>query len=120
MRFKTLRESPKGKAQRGQYLLAVGLGCYRKPLPSRCVLKTLRGNPKRTISASGGLEPLQVHSKGCDPYLLTINFGDFFKKFDLYQTSILLILSFSCLCRAKLILMTKIAGNIFSRSTGQR
>jgi len=30
----------------------------RKPLPRRCVLKILRKNPKRTISASGGLEPL--------------------------------------------------------------
>ena len=27
-RLKTLRGSPKGKAQRGQYLLAVSLGCY--------------------------------------------------------------------------------------------
>ena len=27
--LKTLRESLKGKAQRGQYLLAVGLGCYK-------------------------------------------------------------------------------------------
>ena len=28
MRFKTLRGSPEEKAQRGQYLLAVGLGYY--------------------------------------------------------------------------------------------
>ena len=27
-RFKTLRGNPEGKAQRGQYLLMVGLGCY--------------------------------------------------------------------------------------------
>ena len=30
--LKTLRESPKGKAQRDQYVLAVGLGRYRKRL----------------------------------------------------------------------------------------
>ena len=39
-----------------------------KSLPSRHVLKTLRGSskgksPKRTISSSGGLEPLQMISK---------------------------------------------------------
>ena len=31
-----------------------------KPLPSRCVLKTLRGSPKRTIFASGRLGLLQM------------------------------------------------------------
>ena len=37
----------------------------RKPLPlsSRCVLKTLRGSPKRTISANGGLGLLQMVSE---------------------------------------------------------
>ena len=30
--LKTLRGSPKGKIQRGQYLLAVGLGRYKFPL----------------------------------------------------------------------------------------
>ena len=84
--LKTLRGSPEGKAQREQYLLAVGLGCYKwyqsqtsgdvpvktlgpqgvwivrptlvgeenetffirvwKPLPSKRVLKTLRGSPE--------------------------------------------------------------------------
>ena len=34
-----------------------------KPLPSRHVLKTLRESPKRTISVSGGLGPLQMVSK---------------------------------------------------------
>ena len=29
MRFKDLRESLKGKAQRGQYLLTVDLGCHK-------------------------------------------------------------------------------------------
>ena len=29
MCFKTLRGNPKEKAQRGQYLLAMGLGCYK-------------------------------------------------------------------------------------------
>ena len=61
--LKTLRGSLKGKAQREQYLLAVGLSCYIKcgissvgeeneilfiivwkPLLSRRVLKTLRGS----------------------------------------------------------------------------
>ena len=34
-----------------------------KPLPSRRVLKTLRESPKRTISASSGLGPLQIVSE---------------------------------------------------------
>ena len=34
-----------------------------KPLPSRHVLKTLRGSPKRTISASNGLGLLQMISE---------------------------------------------------------
>ena len=35
-----------------------------KPLPSRHILKTLRGeSPKRTISASDGLGPLQMVSE---------------------------------------------------------
>ena len=103
--LKTLRGSLKRKTQREQYLLAMGLGCYKwyqsqtlddvlarrlspeggwiggsyidwrrersasedetffirvwKPLPSRGVLKILRGSPKKTISASGGLGSLQ-------------------------------------------------------------
>ena len=69
--LKSLKRSPKGNAQRGQYLLAVGLGYYKwywlgrcvseeaerertkhffirvwKPLPSQHVLKTLRGSLK--------------------------------------------------------------------------
>ena len=31
-----------------------------KPLPIKCILKTLRESLKRTISTSGGLGPLQT------------------------------------------------------------
>ena len=47
--LKTLRGSPKGKAQRGQYLLAVGLGYYKWYQN-----QTLSGVPTRTLSHKGG------------------------------------------------------------------
>ena len=34
-----------------------------KPLPNRRILKTLRGSPKRTMLANGGLGPLQMVSE---------------------------------------------------------
>ena len=48
--LKTLRGSPKGKAQREQYLLVVGLGCYKwyqSQTPSHV--------PARRLSPEGGL-----------------------------------------------------------------
>ena len=35
-----------------------------KPLPSRCILKTLRESPKKTVFASDRLGPLQNHNQG--------------------------------------------------------
>ena len=49
--LKTLRRSPKGKAQRGQYLLAVGLGCYKWYQS-----QTQGGVPARTLSPEGGVD----------------------------------------------------------------
>ena len=51
--------SPKGGGLRESTLIGEGNETFlirvRKPLPNRHVLKTLRGSPKKTISASGGL-----------------------------------------------------------------
>ena len=56
--LKSLRGSPKGKAQRGQYLLAVGLGCY-KWYQSH----TPRGVPVRRLSPKGEVDNRQYASK---------------------------------------------------------
>ena len=47
--LKTLRGSPKGKTQRGQYRLAVGLGCYKWYQS-----QTSGGVPARTLGPKGG------------------------------------------------------------------
>ena len=46
--FKTLRENSEGKVQREQYLLAVGLGCYKWYQS-----QSLSGVPARTLGLKG-------------------------------------------------------------------
>ena len=55
MRFKALRGSPKGKAQRGQYLLAVDLGRYIYTSTSQGILN------ESTVVCINAFKNLQVH-----------------------------------------------------------
>ena len=52
MRFKALRGSPEGEAQRGQYLLVVDLGRYKRSL--RYFKTQTRGVSVRTLGLKGG------------------------------------------------------------------
>ena len=57
--LKTLRGSLKGKAQRGQYLLTVGLGCYKWYQS-----QTLGGVPAKRLSLEGDRHEV-VCQQGC-------------------------------------------------------
>ena len=71
--LKTLRENSKEEVQRGQYLLAVGLGCYKwyqSPISGGVLVKTLapktsglKGSPKEKVQRGQYL--LQWAVGGC-------------------------------------------------------
>ena len=60
--LKTLRGSPKGKAERGQYLLTVSLGCYKWYQS-----QTPSGVPARMLSPEGRWIPDGVPAKMLGP-----------------------------------------------------
>ena len=80
--LKTLRGSPKGKAERGQYLLTVSLGCYKwyqsqtlGDVPAKRLSPrrgwTRAGVPARTLGPEGGRfrDPTSVGEENETPFI---------------------------------------------------
>ena len=88
MRFKALRGSPKGKAQRGQYLLAVGLGHYKNresiDLFWTRSLQAVPGVPKIKEKYNPAAWMLEVTSVAAEVQL-KMDFAEHYRASSLYQ-----------------------------------